>query len=150
MTETFKVKGLNKTKKLYWNYDVLQWLAFVNNWERSELHRDVKSRLPEDKEARNRLLLSWWVASKTSQDTLKFNYLVYLEPGLGHYVVAELADYGPQFNPTFTHWSPDSQGWQPWDERSSTTKVFIGGFDSLEEAENEAWCLDEEYFREDE
>lgn len=154
MTETktrMKVKGgLRQLKKLYWEYELLQWLAYVDNWDRSKFHKYLKSRVPGDKESRNRLILSWWIASKTCQDTLKFNYLVYLEPGLGHYVVAELADHGPQFDPVFTHWTPDSRGrWEPWDERSSSTKSFITSFDRLEEAENEAWCLDEEYFKEE-
>lgn len=150
-TKTIKVRGLRDSRKLFWDYKILQWLAYVNNWDREELHKDVKARLPEDKESRNRLMLSWWVANRTYQDTLKFNFLVYFEPGFGHYVVAELVECGPQFgDPMFTHWTPYSGGWEPWDERASSTKSFVGGFKTLEEAENEAWCLDEAYFREDE
>lgn len=149
-TKTFKVRGLNKSKKFHWNYELLRWLAFVNDWNRTKFKNDVKKRLPEDKDARDRLILSWWVANRTCQDTMRFNYDVYCEPGFGHYVVAELAEYGPQFDPMFSHWTKDSRGWQPWNPRASSTKIFITSFHNLEEAENEAWHLDVDYFREDE
>lgn len=146
-----KVKGLNKSKKFHWNYEVLQWLAYVDNWDRAAFKKDIKEHMPADEIAGKLLILSWWVANRTCQDTLKFNYSVYCEPGLGHYVVAELAEYSDrQFHPMFSHWSPSSQGWEPWNPRASSTKYFVGSFNSLEEAENEAWCLDEAYFREDE
>lgn len=154
MTETkrMKVKNLKNSRKLYWNYELLQWLAYVDNWELSELHRDVKSRLPEDKEARNRLLLSWWVASHTYQDTLDFSFEIYCEPGLGHFVIASLLSAGPQFGDDVcgNEYGVGIYGkWERWISGSST-KYFVEAYNTLVEAEEAAAELDEEYFRDGE
>jgi hypothetical protein len=154
-----KVKGLNKSKKLYWDYDVFQWYVYHCE-NKADLCKSLKDsvigngdslwdpdRNPDHKTRRERALLSWFISTHTKQYTCSFEFQVWYEPGHGHFVVAEPAveigsedQFGPRnlINQFYTY---TNNKWSVW-ERTDTAE-FIECCNSEEEAAMRAWELDD-------